>query len=250
MKVRYSITNIYLAILILAGFFNWGTSQKYFPALALSTYFPHTILTWSSLGEVAGLWLVLTAIMLYRFGNELENTYGAKSFGALLALFTLLGGVSLFAGASILAIKGIIISGAFLVSTSIFTLWAMRNPEANMCIGFGLQGKAKWFALVYALLTLVGVGGGQAPALGFFALVPLVVAALMGTGKIPVPFATYGRSSIGAMKTAREKKFEKEEFDSFITKVRDKAGEREEKERLRKLFENSLIDDPEDRQAK
>jgi len=251
-KIRPTITNIFIATIVAGSLFNWATQAKFLKFLALNSEMPHTVFTYAFLGDSAGsgfLWTILSLFMIYTFGGEIERSLGAKAFALLAGILAAVGGLGLIVGAGLLGAKGILYGGPFLMVTCLFTYWAMRSPNLELSV-FGLiKAKAKILVVVYAVLTIVSVGGSL-PALGLFALLPLGLAALMGTGTVPVPLAQYGTTSIGAHKNAKDKKREQAEFDQFITKVRDKAGEREDKERLRKLFENSLKDDPEDRQAK
>jgi hypothetical protein len=79
--------------------------------------------------------------------------------------------------------------------------------------------------------------------LALFAVVPLGIAYLYAADKIPfLPWGSARRASRGLVTRI------KTDYQT-IDKAFDRQKEREERERLRKLFEASLIEDPEDKRG-
>jgi hypothetical protein len=97
-------------------------------------------------------------------------------------------------------------------------------------------------ALIVTVLTILsqgsGLGGPEsrlAPLFGIAVATPLILAWFYGADKLPIRYGLLRRLPTTG-------KTKQKEFDAFISNVRDREKEREEKERLRKLFEDSLDD--------
>jgi hypothetical protein len=95
-------------------------------------------------------------------------------------------------------------------------------------------------AWLTAALVLFGYGTMlQAPLLGAFACIHLIIAYYFAANRFEaVPY----RQGEGRVNPARMKATEKKD-KSYFEEVRKREQERAERERLRKLFEDSMEDD-------
>lgn len=121
--------------------------------------------------------------------------------------------------------------------------WCGANSEAEIRLFLVFPIKGKWLALFEVGLVFFAFGYPHWIQ-GIAFVLPLALFWFLGTGKIPLPV---GRRFF--VPKAPLKKTERE-FDKYRDEIHRRATEREEKERLRKLFESSLIDDPEDKKDK
>jgi membrane associated rhomboid family serine protease len=199
---------------------------------------PWAILTYPFVTNGSGqglLFFILQLMWLYSFGGLFENRFGTQSL--LIHFFS---GTLLFAFFGFLAHVLIpdtaaVLIGAWLPIAFITTVICGLQPETEITFFF-FPLKMKWLALLTAGLVLFGFGTG-APLFGVLLVLPLVAAWFYGQNKFPG--LTPGRSPF---EKQRQKAKENREFDSFRSKVIDREKERQERERLRKLFEGSLDD--------
>ncbi len=179
---------------------------------------------------------LLEIVWFYFTATRVEFELGRSR---LLALFF---GFTLMSSLCMLVVNGLL-GEPFLVSSALFVVWAARNQ--NLPLSFwSIPLLAKWLALVISVLTFFYFAGSSAGALiGLAALVPLAFAWAFGAGLIPGLRLTTESQSV----SRRETKKEKQKFTNYIDNIRDREKKREEDERLRRLFESSLSDDPEDK---
>jgi hypothetical protein len=117
----------------------------------------------------------------------------------------------------------------------------MRNPEATVLFSFVIPIKAKWLAVITAALVLFGYGTPY-PIVGVFACFHLGLAWAFASEKLKfLPFKA-GPSSKALKRTDMMSR-------EFYDDAKRRQKEREEKDALRKLFERSLISDPDDPDA-
>ena len=115
--------------------------------------------------------------------------------------------------------------------------WGVRNQTACVRLWAIIPITGKWIAILEAFLVLF-VMGESAPLVGVFALVPLGVAwAYAANG---IPGLSFGPTT---PRVSRAAKANERRDQSYYDDVFRRAKEREERERLRKLFEDSLEDD-------
>lgn len=200
---------------------------------------PWTLITYIFADTGNGANAIFVAFLcywIYMIGRSLEKDLGA---GLLLGIFagaTLLHGLLAAIAGTFVPANGLI--GIGMPEAFLSIVWCGRN-QGEVIKMFGvipIQGR--WLALLIAIISLLGTGNG-APAFGFIVCLPFVLAWFYGSGKLA--FA-YGR-----VKKVKPSKNEQREFDKFITNVRDREKEREERERLRKLFEDSVSSDDDDK---
>jgi hypothetical protein len=101
--------------------------------------------------------------------------------------------------------------------------------------------QARWLGWLTVGMVLFGYGIGN-PLFGLLACVHLGLAYLYAANY--VPFLPYGTTRFFRHKRYWKKS---ERDETYIRDVKKREIERQERERLRKLFEGSLTDDPEDK---
>lgn len=207
--------------------------------LALSGAFwtsqPWTILLYPFGPNAGGLglfWTLLSALWLYSFGSWVERDQGSVRYGVVWLIFTLFG-----AGLAILAFSfriGLVgLYGPLLPASAITMVWCARNPTAQIMLWGLVPLSGKWLAWLTAAFVLFGTGQG-APLAGALMCIPLLLAWLWASERLPV---AYSARRVG------KKKEEKKVYQN-IDAAMDRQREREERDRLRKLFESSIEDDP------
>jgi len=122
-------------------------------------------------------------------------------------------------------------------------MWGARNPKSLIML-YGILPLSGTVMAVLSGLSIFFSKGDRSLVYGLFAALPALLAWFYAIGKLGVPFPSALRGSNS--KSRKEKKREQTEFNKFIDSVRDRETEREEREKLRELFERSLIDDPDD----
>lgn len=180
------------------------------------------------------LFLLFQGLWLWSFGNMLERRLGTGPFLREFLTGTLLIGVSV-AIAGLLAVGGAVLLSPFAPIAYITVVACAMMPDQEVLFWF-VPLKMKWLALITAGFLLFNVSFGS-PIVGIAGVLPLLFAWFYGLGR-------FGRFRPGAdlLAAPRAKKRETREFDQFYGKVRQREQERIERERLRKLFEDSMDD--------
>ncbi len=203
---------------------------------------PWTMLTYpfASPGATHVLFFVLTCLWLWSFGGSVERDLGSARFVLAWIVLTLLFSIVFVAASGVIEVP-LRISEAGLPTAAMTMIWCARNPETQILLLFILPIKGKWLALLTSAIVLFSYGAGY-PLVGAIALLPLAVAWAFGANMLP--FWAYASST--DRRGLWEKKREQREHHRFIDDIKDRERERSEKERLRKLFEDSLDDDQPD----
>lgn len=176
----------------------------------------------------AGMWL-------WWFGASVERDLGSARFAAFWVLVTALSAGAVGLGWIVGSTRGVLL-GPWLPIASVTVAWGTRYPEVPVGLMFVVSLAGKWVALLAGVLVLFGYGGG-APIVGVFAVLPLVGCYYFAADKIGfLPF----RRAAGPR--ASWKAHERRD-SGYFADVRKREKERDERERLRKLFESSLDDD-------
>jgi membrane associated rhomboid family serine protease len=234
------------ATFVLAWF---GLRQAFGPGLAFDpaelAARPWTLLTYpfASAGDGGGLFFTLIMwLVLYMFGGAVERDAGPVRLLGLFLGGSVIAGLFIALGARI-AGPAPVLMGPALGVACVIVAWAARNAEATILLFFILPLKGKYLAILTFALTFFAYGTG-APLIGLFAVVALALAWLWASGRLGVAFAGGGGQS---KRSRAERRAEERRHREFITSVKDREREREEKERLRRLFERSLIEDPDEK---
>lgn len=173
----------------------------------------------------------------FYIGGQLERELGTARYLGLWIGSVLLCGLTMW-GATLVLARDFVLLGPYLPIDAVSLLWCARNQNAQIRLYGIIPLTGRMLAIGLAIITLLGYGLMN-PLMGGAALIPLVIGWLMGTGKVPIP---------GSRRTAKREAVTRGQVpydDSYFTDVKRREREREERERLRKLFEGSLEDDPE-----
>lgn len=236
-----------VATFLLAWF---GLRNLFGPELAL---FAHeiaprawTVLTYpfASMGDGTGLlWMLLTLFWLWWAGASLEREMGSARFAACWLAATVAGGLLAATGA-VLAGTQFVLLGPMLPLSAITMMWGARNPEAKIMLMMIIPFKGSWLAALTAALVVFGYGTYH-PMIGFFALIAPGLFWLWASNRLP--FLAYSTGYRSGQRLSRGERIREERrHEEWMDSIAAKKKEREERERLRQLFERSLIKDPDE----
>ncbi|MHB8637366.1 MAG: hypothetical protein ACYC96_12930 [Fimbriimonadaceae bacterium] len=201
---------------------------------------PWSLLTYPFASAGVGgnlIWELLLLFWLYWIGGDLEREMGTARVFAVFLVASALGAVSVYVAWMLARGAGAPLYGSLIPIGALTVAWGTRNQTACVRLWMVIPITGKWIAIIEAGLVLF-VMGEASPIVGIFALAPLGVAWAYAANRLPgFPF---GRSSSRPSKAAKAtERREKSYYDDVFRR----AKEREERERLRKLFESSLDDD-------
>lgn len=198
---------------------------------------PWTLLTYpflpTGLGTNGAIGVFFICLWLWGIGGSVERDLGPVKYLAVWLVFSALCALGVFIGAKILNIPGAM-SGGWVPVSAVTIIWGTRNPTATILLMFVIPITGKWLAWLSAALVIFAT----VPELAPFAAAPLFLAYLFAANKIP--FAPYTAGPPGFQAAAKKH----ERYGKvYYEEVRRREKERQDRERLRKLFEGSLEDD-------
>jgi hypothetical protein len=227
-----------LVIAFLFGFFSPGLKIWQDFAFESSKFSekPWSVLTWPiGLGGMLGLvGLVFGGVWISQIGGQIEQELTSSKYALFLLAFVVVACAFMGLGGFIFA-DNAPLYGAYPLIAALTVVWATRNPEAMMILLI-FPIKAKWLGWFSAAVVFFSTEPRFAP----FAAAPLALAWAFAANKLPI---RYGRPTPKTPTKQYRKHWREDE--SFHEDVRRRESERAERERLRKLFEGSLNDDPE-----
>ncbi len=194
---------------------------------------PWTFLTypWAVPGDGNALFFfLLMGLWLWGIGGQIERSTNARTYVALWLGATVVHGLTYFLVAQ--GLKDHFLAGPGLPVAFFAVYLGGRYPNQGVSFFGIIPMTMKIVAIVVAVLTFFGYGTG-APMLGLAAVAPLALAWGLGSRQ----WQLHPGRSRADVKFERKKEAE---FDQFRDEVRRREIEREEKERLRRLFESSL----------
>ena len=125
--------------------------------------------------------------------------------------------------------------GPWLPISALTVIWAARNQSAQLRL-YGLIPMSGRLLAVITVVMDIFMLGSQSPVIGVVATLPLGLWWLFGNNQIP--FASFSGESISKRLTDRPVMRGTQVYDQkYYDDVKDREIEREEKERLRRLFE-------------
>jgi membrane associated rhomboid family serine protease len=182
--------------------------------------------------DVISIFFIFKVMWIYWVGSMLEYDLSTRKFSILWIIASAVGilPLAIFKAPAV----GMLIPGAILMS-----IWGTRNPNMTIMVFMIVPVAAKWIAA----LTVIGVflfygGASSMPLVGLAAVSGCIVGFLYARNMIPN--LSYGKGSV--TKRAAPTRAEKAKQQAYYDDVYRREKEREEKERLRKLFEGSLED--------
>ncbi len=217
-----------------------GTARQWSALLALIAPggTPWGFLTYPLVVPASPFYLLFQGLWLWSFGSMLERSRGTAFLLRFFFLATILTGFLVYI-AGIFIDRSVLLYSPFAPIAFITVLACAMMPNQEVLFWF-VPLKLKWLALITAAFLLFNIPGS--PVVKIAGTLPLIFAWYAGAGAISL-----GRSRTDVFAAKKEKKRETREFDEFFGKVREREQERLERERLRKLFEDSLDGDDRDR---
>ncbi len=220
----------------------WNPILAFLPQDALAR--PWTFITYPfavDLGGQAGFFAVVFGCWwLYFMGGSIERDLGSVKFAVFWLVMTIIPALVMWGGMMFMNQTSPLIY-MFLPLAGLTVAWCSRNPNSTINIMLVIPIAAKWLGWLTAGGVLFGYGWGN-PLFGVFACLHLIIAWAYATNRIPgIPYgkAVFTRKREGWKPIERN--------DQYFADVKRREVERAERERLRKLFEGSLSDDPEDK---
>jgi membrane associated rhomboid family serine protease len=184
------------------------------------------------------LWLIFSLLMMWWFGGDVERMLGRARYAIFLLAMTVLPALFLTLGAAVFNTL-VPLAGLGLPLAAIVVAWATINSTATVRY-MAVLPVPGW---VIGVLTAALVFFPYGPLLGWFAALHLLVAFLYARNKIPG--YSWGAAPVRAAKRQQWKQSERD--DRYLNDVKQREIDRQERERLKKLFEGSIKDEPEDR---
>lgn len=221
-------------VLAYAQVLDWS-ALAFFPERLWQT--PWTALTYPfSIPPSAVFTVLFASLWLWGIGGDIERRDGPLRMGGLWLGFSALCALSVWVGHLIVGGAGAMASPWN--SIAAFTvIWGTRNATAQVTLMFVLPISGKWLAWLSAGLVFFSMP--QAPQLAPFAAAPLILAYLYAANRLP----SWGATGPKKASTGRGKVY----GEPYFEEVKRREKEREERERLKKLFESSLDDDADKR---
>lgn len=203
---------------------------------------PWRLITWPFASHPLGfgfLWNVIAWAWFWWVGSALEREFGTARFVIGFLSASLMGLAFLCVGGAIFGLRVFepaTYNGLLLGDAALTVFFALKNRSAQIAL-FGLvQVGGPVLAGITALSVVFGYGGAyRQPMMGFFGALHLGIAAYLAYGGVPGA----GRAGTSSGKLKKTEAMRPE----YYADVKKRAKEREEKERLRKLFESSISDE-------
>ncbi|HZH97979.1 MAG TPA: rhomboid family intramembrane serine protease [Fimbriimonadaceae bacterium] len=200
---------------------------------------PWSFLTYPFVGGAPSLiGLVFLCWWIWGIGGTVEKEVGTLRYIAAFFIFAVLCAAGIWIGASALGTHTML-SWGWTPVAAITIMWGTRHPETTILLMFVLPIKAKYVAWLSAGLVFFGT---RHPMLAPFAAAPLALAYFYAADKLPLPYnsgTTWGEKKEQKTKT----RIHIQNEEKYFNDVRRREKDREERERLRKLFEESMKDE-------
>ncbi len=233
-----------IASMVAVALLFWFTRAKNLPELLIgieSHQRPWSFLTypWAQMPFTDGLSLIFFVFLmmwLFMSGSFVEREMGSVRYAGFWFVSAALIGLVLWAGMNLLNAR-VALGGAFLPVSAVTMLWCARNQTTTIMLYGFIPLTGKLLAVVDIIIVILLYGNGY-PLLGAFACAPLVLAYFYGLDKLP------GLSYAGAPKQAVQATRAQARYgEKYYDDVKKREQERDERERLRKLFEGSGNED-------
>jgi hypothetical protein len=230
-----------LGSLVVTALLIWFLAGKPLAGLAFAGFGkPWTILTypWAYMPftDLFGiLFFVFLCYWMLDMGGTAERELGPVRYALFLAAVTAAPALTVGLG-GLIAPSRVVLSGPWLMVSPLIVAWATRRPGTPITFFF-LPLTAQWLAWIVVAATVFQYGFGN-PLMGVLACSGYGLAYAFAKGLIPG--LAYGRRDTT---NPRQQRMSRERENAYYDDVRRREKEREERERLRRLFENSLKDE-------
>ncbi len=180
----------------------------------------------------AAIGVLFACWWLWGIGGSVERDLGPVRYLAFFFVFAVLGALAYWLGSVITGVQRPLFT-SWVPIAGVTVLWGVRNPtDTIILLVLPIQGR--YLAWLSAALVFLAT---NSPQLAVFTCIPLTLAWAFAAEKLPIPYRAVARSK--RVPGGRGAPTRPEYFDD----VRKREKQREERERLRKLFESSLDDD-------
>jgi hypothetical protein len=203
-------------------------------------HLPWVFLTYPFVNNLVGGFGVIAMLFLgywlYWVGTSLERDLGSLRLGLLWVIGAILEAacvaiVGQFVGG------GLYMIGGALLPVSVFTvIWGERNRNACVRLMGCIPINGYWMMWLTAAIVFADLGVMNL-LLGVAGCLPLALAWAYAANRIPR--LAYGRPA----PVYKPSKAQRQKEERFFDDVRKREQERQDRERLRKLFEGSLEDE-------
>lgn len=203
---------------------------------------PWTFLTypWAA-NPLAGFGLfffIFFLMWMFWVGASLEKEMGSRTYLVLWFILVAFSGIVMWLGMLVLKLNTAL-AGPYLPAEALSIIWCARNQTAQIRLWGILPLTGKWLAVLLAALTFFSFGTGV-PLFGVVALIPLALSWFYGLRRLPQLDLSGARRET-EVQTTRGGQVTYNE--AYFDDVKRREKERDERERLRKLFEGSMSDD-------
>lgn len=182
---------------------------------------------------------IFSALALWSVGQVIETETGTAKAAIFALIIAFLSCIAIQLAAATLGNPGIL-GGAWIVAGASWLAWSIRYPNMKVRFMFVAEIEGKWLGLVGVVLAILAFRPAQ---LSPFAALPLAFAWAYAANKLP--FMPYGRP-VRAVSTPTGPRGIKPPRPDYFDDVKRREQERAERERLRKLLESSVNDEPKD----
>lgn len=207
---------------------------------------PWTILAYPFLADVHDalslLFFLCMVSWIVWMGGSVERDLGSMRYGLVWIAATILPAVFLLIGIGVIGLAAssgsVLAAGPLLQISALTVIWGFRNKTASVMLFAFLPLTGVWLAFLAAVICFVSYA--HPPVLGVFACLHLILAWAYATDRLPA--LKYGGATGPVMKY-KPSKAQVQKEKAFFDDVRKREQERQERERLRKLFEASFDED-------
>lgn len=237
-RISLSVTTGFIGLLVVSFVVSWlFQDATLFKLLSFSTLTagsqPWTFLTYPFDGSIGIFGILCAAIWMSSVGGQVEQDLTAPKYLAVILAFVALCPLFVLLGSLIMGETGYMF-GPLVVIECVTIMWATRAPLAVVKVFGILPVQARWLGVLGAAFIFFSAPPKIAP----FLLIPLGLIWAFADNRLPI---RYGKPR-GKTPTETYRKHWKED-ENYFSDVKRREKEREERERLRKLFEGSIKDD-------
>lgn len=224
-------------IAAIVGFFGNGITSRLFGWSAAHSdriwgvvTYPFALTLPPGLGIIFFIFLLMWILQM---GGSVERDLGTVRYAIFWVVMTVLAALLVTVGGLVTKVDGGA-EGPLLTLAAVSVAWCTRHATAPMSF-WGIPIQARWIGWLMVAFAFTTYGFAN-PILGAFACLHLGVAHLFAANRIP------GLEYSAPIYKAKPSKAARERDAKYFDEVRAREQERQERERLRKLFEGSLDD--------
>jgi hypothetical protein len=194
-------------------------------------------------GGLSIICFVFLCMWIFFTGGSIERELGQAKYIVLWLVMILLPALFIVLLGPLTG-QGFGTGGMWLPEAAITIVWCVRNPTQTIMLYGIIPLSGRWLGWVTAATTILLSGAGN-PLFGVICALHLIVAWAYAANRIPFWVYSRGGSILGKRKLADSPYLKKHERmgKAYFDDVKKREKERDERERLRKLFESSIQDD-------